>query len=141
MFKFIKQSVIALFSFTGSLARVNEVSDHAKYVSLSNEPCIARSTLIDLNLKERYCYPLMVSLDRYDKIFNTLNDSSSRISVPNKAEDVNLNVIKKPSKTLHVVVNVKLVVKINNKDKDKCQSESKNPITKLCMQNRSSLES
>ena len=98
MFKFIKQSVIALFSFTRSLARVNKVSDHAKYVSLSNEPCIARSTLIDLNLNERYCYPLMVSLDRYDKIFNTLNDSSSRISVPNKAEDVNLNVIKNPAK-------------------------------------------
>ena len=93
MFKFVKQSVIALLSLTGSLARIAKVCDRAKCISLNNRPCIARSTLIDLNLKERYCYPLMVSLDRYNTIYNILNDSPSRIRVPNKTEDVNFNVL------------------------------------------------
>ena len=41
MFRPIKQVLIALLSFIGSLA--------TKYVSLNNEPCIIRPTLIDLN--------------------------------------------------------------------------------------------
>ena len=36
----------------------------------------------------------MVSLDRYNRIFNILNDSSSRIRVSDKTEDVNFNVLK-----------------------------------------------
>ena len=41
MFWLIKQVFIALLSFSGSLP--------TKYVSLSNEPCMVRPTLINLN--------------------------------------------------------------------------------------------
>ena len=37
----------------------------------------------------------MVSLDRCNKICNALEDPSGRICVPNKTEDVNLNVFNK----------------------------------------------
>ena len=37
-------------------------------------------------------YPLMISLDRYDGRYNALDDPSNRIRVPNKTEDVYLNV-------------------------------------------------
>ena len=63
MFKLIKQMFITLLSFSGSLA--------TKYVSLNNEPCMIRYTLIDLN---------------------------PDISVPNKTKDLNIkvfNMIKK----------------------------------------------
>ena len=42
MFWLIKQVFIALLSFSGFLA--------TKYVSLNNEPCMIRTTVIDLNL-------------------------------------------------------------------------------------------
>ena len=93
MLKFVKESVIALLGSTGSLACIAKVSDRAKCISPNNGPCIARSTLIDLNLKERYCYPFMVSLDRYNRNFNILDDSSSGIHAPNKTEDVNFNLL------------------------------------------------
>ena len=57
MFWFIKQVVIELLSFGGSLA--------TKCVSLNSiEPCITRLTLIDLNPVELNYYPFMISLDK-----------------------------------------------------------------------------
>ena len=44
MFGFIKEALIALLSFGGSLA--------VKFTSLNNEPCLATLTLIDLNCDE-----------------------------------------------------------------------------------------
>lgn len=64
MFKFIKQAFIVLLRFSGSL--------DTKCISLDNEPCLVRPTLIDLNSNahnQRLChYPFMVSLDRCDEV-------------------------------------------------------------------------
>ena len=68
MFRLIKQVFITLLSFSGSLA--------TKCVSLNNEPCTARPTLSDLNLIELIHYPLMISLDKCNGIYNTVNDLS-----------------------------------------------------------------
>ena len=54
MFKYVKQAFTALLSFPRSLV--------TKCLSLNNVPCLARSTLIDLNPDELHYYPLMVSL-------------------------------------------------------------------------------
>ena len=51
-----KQVFIVLFSFSGSLA--------TKCVSLSNEPCMARPTLIDLIPVKPNYYLFMISLDK-----------------------------------------------------------------------------
>ena len=56
MFWFIKQLFIALSSFSGSLT--------AKCVSLSNEPCMVRLTLIDLSPIELNHYLFMISLNK-----------------------------------------------------------------------------
>ena len=57
---------------------------------------MTRPTLIDLNPDEynqglRY-YPFMVNLEKCSGGYNTLDDRSSQICVPNKTEDLNLNV-------------------------------------------------
>ena len=83
MFKFIEQAFIALLCFSGSLA--------TKCISLNNEPCLTRSTFIDLNPTELHYYPFMVSLDRCNGSCNTIVDPSARICVLNKTENVNLN--------------------------------------------------
>ena len=53
IFSLIKQMFIILFSFSESLA--------TKYLSLNDEPCMIRRTLIDLNPVELKYYPLMIS--------------------------------------------------------------------------------
>ena len=67
LFEVIKEEFIAALSFSKSLA--------AKYVSLNNQPCIVKSTLIDLNPDEPrielYYHPFLVTLDRYDGSCNT----------------------------------------------------------------------
>ena len=80
--------LIGLSGFSRSLA--------TKCMGLNNQPCLSRPNLTDLNPNEHnqgLChYLFMVSLDICNVICNTLVDSSSRICVANKTEDVNLNV-------------------------------------------------
>ena len=68
--------LIGLLSFNRSLA--------IKCVSLSNEPCMIRPTLIDLNPDELKCYPLMISLDKCSGSFNSVGDLSTKICVLSK---------------------------------------------------------
>ena len=81
-------------------------------MSLKSEACL--STLIGLNGNELHYYPFMVSLDRSNRGCSTFDDLPSRTCVPNKTEDVNLNVFNmiakiSESKTLtkHVSCNYK----------------------------------
>ena len=59
MFSLIKQVLIVLLSFSESLVRVTMVL--AKYLSLDDEPCMARSTLFDLNPAALKHHPFMIS--------------------------------------------------------------------------------
>ena len=48
--------VLVLLGFGGSST--------AKYVTMNNQPCIVRPTLIDLNPDEVYYYTFIISLDK-----------------------------------------------------------------------------
>ena len=50
MFRLIKQVVISLLSFSESLSSMANVSNFTTYISLNNQPCMTRPTLIDLFL-------------------------------------------------------------------------------------------
>ena len=60
MFSLIKQDFIVLLSFSSSLGRVAIV--RTKCLSLNDEPCMVRPTLIDLNPVELKYDSLMISL-------------------------------------------------------------------------------
>ena len=68
MFKVIKQALIALLSFSGSLAHQAKVSECTECVSLNNESCIARPKLNELNQEELFYYPHMVRLDTVEVV-------------------------------------------------------------------------
>ena len=78
MFSLIKQVFIVLVSFSESLA--------TKCVSLNDETCMVRPTLIDLNPIELKYYPFMISLDK-------CNVLSPKICVPKKTKDINVKVL------------------------------------------------
>ena len=56
----------------------------------------AQPTLINLYLnedsQELHCYPFLVYLDRCARSYNTLDDLSNKVCVPNETEDLNLHV-------------------------------------------------
>ena len=52
MLSLINQVFIVLLSFSSSLARAAKVSRRTKCLSLSDEPCVVRPTLINLNPAE-----------------------------------------------------------------------------------------
>ena len=78
MFSLIKQVFIALLSFSSSLA--------TKCISLNDELCMIRPTIIDLNPVELKYYPFMISLDKYSGSCNVL---SPKRCVPKKKQMLN----------------------------------------------------
>ena len=63
---------------------------------LSNQTCEIQPTVINLHpneySEELHYYPFSVKLDRCVGSWNTLNDLSNKVYVPNKTEDLNLSV-------------------------------------------------
>ena len=94
MFSLFKQELIVLLSFSSSWV--------AKCVSLNDEPCMVRPTLIDLNPVESKYYPPVISLDKCNGRCNAL---SPKICVPKKTKYKNVKVFtliasKKKAKTM-----------------------------------------
>ena len=131
--------------FIGLLTGLVNGSNHTKCVSLTNQKYSTQPTIINLHLIEynqelHYC-PFAVNLDRCVRSFNTVNDFSIKVCVPNKVEDLNLsafNMIARinKSKTLtkHTSCECKYKFdgrKCNSNQKwnnDKCECECKKHI-------------
>ena len=82
MFRLIKQVFFALLSFSESFSKFKT------FMSLKNQLCMTRPTLIDLNHDEynqglRY-YPFMINLERCSGNCNSFDNPSGQICVPNK---------------------------------------------------------
>ena len=64
---------------------------------MSNQKCMIQPTFINLHpneySQEFHYYLFTVKLDRPVGSFNTLNDLSNKLCVPNKTEDSNLSVL------------------------------------------------
>ena len=90
MFRLIKQVLFGL------LAGIVNASNHTKCISLRNQQCMTQATFINLHPNEYYqgrrYHSFVVNLDTYVGSCKTLNDLSNRLCVPDKAEDLNLNV-------------------------------------------------
>ena len=99
MFWHIKQVFIRLLIFSSSLA--------TKYVSLSNEACMVRHTLIELNPIELNYYQFMFSLDKCNGSCNAVDDLSAKICIPIKTKDINV----KAFNTIAIIYEAKTLVK------------------------------
>ena len=67
MFGLIQKLFIVLLRFSGSIVIMANGSNFTTWLSLNNQPCMNRSTLINLNPNEYnqrfHYYPLMINLD------------------------------------------------------------------------------
>ena len=82
--------------FMGLLISIFNAPNRTNCVSLSHQKCEIQPTLINLYPheynQELHYYPLAVKLDRCIGSCNTVNDLSNNVCVPNKTENLNLNV-------------------------------------------------
>ena len=82
--------------FIGLLASVVNASNHTECVYVNNQQNITQPTLIKLNPNKfgqgLHNYPFAINLDRCVGSCNTLSDLCRRVCIPDKTEDVNLNV-------------------------------------------------
>ena len=73
--------------FIGLLTGLVNGSNHKKGVLLSNQKCMIQPTLTDVHpneySQEFHWYPLAVKLNRYAWSYNTLNDLSNKLCIPN----------------------------------------------------------
>ena len=80
----------------GILISIVNATNHTKCVSLSNQKCMTKPTLINLHpnkyIQEFHYYPVMVKLGRCVGSYNALNDVFNKVCIPNKTEDLNLSV-------------------------------------------------
>ena len=90
MFRLIKKM------FMGLLINIVNGFNHTECVSLSNKKCEIQPTFINLHpneyIQEFHYYPSAVKLDKCVGSYNTLNDLSNKVCVPNKTEDLNLRI-------------------------------------------------
>ena len=125
MFGIIKKMFIV------SSTNIVNASNHTKCTSLINQKCNIQPTLINLHLNKwsqelRY-YPFAVKLDKCVGSYDTLNDLSNRVCVPNKTEGLNTQQV-----TIDISCRRKCHFdgrKCNSNQKwnnDKCQCECKN---------------
>ena len=89
MFWRIKQVLIVIIEWILS----------SKICVFSNEPCIARPTLIDLNSIKLNYYPFMISLDDRTGSYKVIDDLSSKICLHSKIKDINVKVFNMITRT------------------------------------------
>ena len=64
-------------SLRSFLARVAKASDQTKCLSLNDEPCMIRLTLVVVNLAELKYYLFMIILDKCTGTFNVLSPKNT----------------------------------------------------------------
>ena len=81
--------------YNGLLASIVSTSNQTKCMSLSSQKYMVHHALINLYLNEYiyelHYYPFAVKLDRYVGSYNTLNDLSNAVCLPNKTGDLNIH--------------------------------------------------
>ena len=104
------------------LTSIANAANHTKFTCLSNQKCEIQPTLINLHPneynQELHYYQFAVQFHKYVESFNTLNDLSNKVCVPNKTEGLDIHIVnmitgrvnqKFRKKIYHVNVNVNLM--------------------------------
>ena len=82
--------------FLGLLIGLVNGYNRTKFVSMGNKNRMIQPTLINLHAheyrQEFHYYPFAVKLDKWVGSCNSLNEFSNKVCVPNKTEELNINV-------------------------------------------------
>ena len=79
-------SVCAIGSFSELLV------SNLKFVSLKNQPCKARPTIVNINSDKTSFYSFTVSVNKCSRSCSTVDDLYNQVFVPNKVKNMNVEV-------------------------------------------------
>ena len=104
--------------FIGLITAIVSTSNHIKFMLLSNQHFMIPPTPISLHpneySQEFHYYPFAVKLDRCVGSCNTLNDLSNKVCVPNKTENVNVNLMKENVIQIYDEITMNVDVSVKN---------------------------
>ena len=97
-FGFIKKMFVGLLSICtiGSFGKslASNLKGPIAYVSLNNQSCQTRPTLVNINSDETLFYPFAVSVNKCNGSFNTIDHPYAQGCVRNKVKNANVKVFK-----------------------------------------------
>ena len=59
-------------------------------ISISDQPCQSRPTIVDINSNETLHYPFSVSVNKCSGSCNTIDDPYAQIFVPNETKNMDV---------------------------------------------------
>ena len=84
-------SVCTIKRFSRSLP--SNYKETIKCVSLNNQPCQVRPTLVDIKSNENLFYSFTVSVNKCGESCSTIDDPHFRVCVQNKVKNLNVKAI------------------------------------------------
>ena len=88
MFGFIKTIFLTGLAFLSSLVSTTSLS----CISMNNQACKVRPEIINVNSNEPLFYPFSIKTNKFGGSCNNINDSYSKICVPDSVKDLNVKV-------------------------------------------------
>ena len=100
MFRFIKKVLVVAMKFFGSnVLNVNPL----KCVLMNNQECKIRPQMMNISSNEPKCYRYNVKINRCSGIWNYINDSHAKLSVPDVVKNMPkvTNLVPRTNETRH----------------------------------------
>ena len=88
IFRFVKKVFFLGLTILSSFTSVNSLS----CISMSNQPCIARPEIINVNNNNPIFYPFSIKTSKCSGNCNNMNDPYPKICVPDVVKDLNVKV-------------------------------------------------
>ena len=94
MFGFIRKIFIEILSGIGSFGELLASNSETpmKCVSLNNELCQTRPTIVNINSDETLFCPFSINVNMGGGSFNTIDNPYAQVCVPNKFKNLNVKV-------------------------------------------------
>ena len=91
MFSTVKKKII-FYGFI-SVSKLFRVSSLSKCVDLTNQKCVVRPKIIDVNSNDLVFYPFKIAVNKCSGSCNTINNPFDKICVAKDVKDLNIRVI------------------------------------------------
>ena len=101
IFRFVKKVFFTGLTILSSFSNGNSLS----CISMSNQPCKARLEIVNVNSNNPTFYPFSIKINKCSDNCNNINDSYTKICVPDIVKNLNvkvLNLMSKTNETRHV---------------------------------------
>ena len=100
MFGFLKQIFVSAMKLFGcNISVVNSLNTVPKCISQNNQECKIRPETININSNEPLFYLYIIKVNKRNGSCNNINDSYSKLCVPDVAKNMNVKVFNVTSRT------------------------------------------